>query len=497
MPGGDVVSDDSAREDPGRARRWPLVVDLDGTLTPTDTLIESLVRCVKRSPLTLLRLPFWLLRGRAGFKEALASHAGISPAQLPYRTPLLEYLRTERAAGRRLVLATAAHRSIAEGVATHLGLFDTVLATRVGCNLKGPAKLQAVRESVGADFVYAGDSPADLPIWKGSRAAILVGVTARTAAEVGRHVPVERAFPAEPAGPAVWLRALRVHQWLKNLLLFVPLLTAFSFMEPGNVATMAAAFLAFSLAASASYLVNDLWDLESDRDHPRKRLRPFASGALPILPGIAVAAGALGLALIVASAVSYGFLVMVVLYIALTSAYSWVLKKYVLIDVLMLSILYTWRILAGSVAIGITTTFWLLAFSVFMFLSLALVKRCAELVSLEQTGVDATRGRDYRVTDLVVLWPLGVGAALSAVVVFGLFISAPQTQVRYATPHLLWVVAIALVYWLARLWVKTSRGEMHDDPVVYALKDRGSRLTILGMVAVMLFAHFVEVASLV
>lgn len=468
----------------------PLVVDLDGTLTPTDTLVESLVKLVKQSPLNLLRLPVWLMKGRAGFKEAVASRADISAEQLPYREPLLVYLREEKAKGRQIVLATAAHHTIAVRVAKHLGLFDQVLATQSDRNLKGVAKLHAIQEKVGGAFVYAGDSQADLPIWRAAQAAVLVSVSNDIAATVRRDVPIEREFPQAGAGLAVWLRALRVHQWLKNLLLFVPLLTAFSFMDIGKLASLALAFLAFSLAASATYIVNDLWDLENDRVHPRKRLRPFASGRLPILHGLAVAAGALLLAFVLAFAVSTGFFLMLLLYLVLTSAYSWVLKEYVLIDVLLLSILYTLRILAGSVAIGITISSWLLAFSVFIFLSLALVKRCAELASLDVSGAAATSGRDYRVTDLVVLWPLGLGAALAAIVVFGLFISAPETQGRYGTPHLLWLVAIGLIYWLARLWIKTSRGEMHDDPVVYAIQDRGSRVTVFAIIAVMLAAHF-------
>ena len=468
----------------------PLVVDLDGTLTPTDTLVESLVKLVKQSPLNLLRLPVWLMKGRAGFKEAVASRADISAEQLPYREPLLVYLREEKAKGRQIVLATAAHHTIAVRVAKHLGLFDQVLATQSDRNLKGVAKLHAIQEKVGGAFVYAGDSQADLPIWRAAQAAVLVSVSNDIAATVRRDVPIEREFPQAGAGLAVWLRALRVHQWLKNLLLFVPLLTAFSFMDIGKLASLALAFLAFSLAASATYIVNDLWDLENDRVHPRKRLRPFASGRLPILHGLAVAAGALLLAFVLAFAVSTGFFLMLLLYLVLTSAYSWVLKEYVLIDVLLLSILYTLRILAGSVAIGITISSWLLAFSVFIFLSLALVKRCAELASLAGSGAAATSGRDYRVTDLVVLWPLGLGAALAAIVVFGLFISAPETQGRYGTPHLLWLVAIGLIYWLARLWIKTSRGEMHDDPVVYAIQDRGSRVTVFAIIAVMLAAHF-------
>jgi 4-hydroxybenzoate polyprenyltransferase and related prenyltransferases len=442
--------------------------------------------------MNLLRIPFWLMQGRAGFKGTIAEHADITAELLPYCEPLLDYLREEKVKGRRIVLATAAHRSIAEGVAKYLGLFDQVLATEAGHNLKGKAKLQAIQNHVGNEFVYAGDSHADVPIWKAAQSAVMAGVSASTAEIIRQEVYVEREFQKDSEGCSLWLRALRVHQWLKNLLLFVPLLTAFSFFDFDKLTFMAMAFMAFSFAASATYMVNDLWDLENDRAHPRKRLRPFASARLPILNGLVVATGALILAIFLAFSVSNGFLTMLLLYLVLTSAYSWVLKEYVLIDVLMLSLLYTLRIVAGSAAIGITTSSWLLAFSVFIFLSLALVKRCAELVSLEQNGVAAIRGRDYRVTDLAVLWPLGIGAALSAVVVFGLFISAPETQARYGTPQMLWLVALGLIYWLARLWIKTSRGEMHDDPVVYAIKDHGSRISILAMVVVMLLAHFLS-----
>lgn len=478
------------------ATNTPIVVDLDGTLTPTDTLVESIIQLVKQSPLNLLRLPLWLLRGRAGLKDAVAAHASISAENLPYREPLLGYLRNEKEKGRRIILATAAHKTIAHDISAHLNLFDEVLATEAGNNLKGKAKLEAIRQRFGDEFVYAGDSQADISIWKAAKAAILVDVTPGVAAAVRRDVPVEQEFPGEDAGLAVWLRALRVHQWLKNLLLFVPLLTAFSFMDIGKLATMVVAFLAFSLAASATYIVNDLWDLENDRAHPRKCLRPLASAQIPIMHGLVVAAAILVFALVMAFTVSKGFFLMLLLYLVLTSTYSWVLKEYVLIDVIMLSLLYTLRILAGSVAIGITTSSWLLAFSVFVFLSLALVKRCAELVTLDEAGETATRGRDYRVNDLVVLWPLGIGAALSAVVVFGLFISAPGTQERYATPEFMWIVAIGLIYWLARLWIKTSRGEMHDDPMVYAIKDYGSRVTVLAMMTTMLVAHYLSLETL-
>jgi 4-hydroxybenzoate polyprenyltransferase len=470
--------------------RLPLVVDLDGTLTPTDTLAESLVGLAKRSPLDLLQVPFRLLNGRAEFKGWVAARAGVSPERLPYREALVAYLRDEKQNGRCIVLATAAHRSIAEGVSAHLGLFDEVLATQDGRNLKGEAKLEAIRGKLGGEFVYAGDSAADRAIWKAAKAAVLVGVAPGIADSIRKEVPVEREFAAEEGGLAVWLRAFRVHQWLKNLLLFVPLLTAFSFFDVWKLVTTVIAFFAFSFAASASYVFNDLWDLDNDRAHPRKRQRPFASGRIPIAQGVVAAGVSLVVALLLASAVSKNFLYMLLLYLAITSAYSWVLKERALIDVLTLSLLYTLRILAGSVAIGIPSSSWQLAFSAFIFLSLALVKRCAELVSLEQTGQGSAPGRDYRVTDLAVLWPLGVGSALSAVVVFGLFISTDETRARYATPELLWLVALGLVYWLARLWIKTSRGKMDDDPMVYAVEDSGSLMAVSFMIAVTLIAHF-------
>ena len=468
----------------------PLVVDLDGTLTPTDTLVESVIQFIKQSPLNIFRVFVWLMLGRAGFKGQIAARVDMAADLLPYRQDLLDYLHSERGKGRTIILATAAHRSIADNVAAYLGIFDGVLASDANHNLKGRHKLAAIRHQFGDDFVYAGDCLADVPIWQAARAAVLVGVSPGLAQTVSRAVKIERAFAAEKAGLSTWLKALRVHQWLKNLLLFVPLLTAFSFADLGQWFTMLIAFMAFSLAASATYIVNDLWDLDNDRAHPRKRLRPFASCKIPIVHGVLIAGLALMSACLLAWTVNAEFFMILAMYVVLTSIYSWLLKEYVLVDVLMLALLYTLRILAGSVAVGIVTSSWLLAFSAFLFFSLALVKRCAELVSLAHAGATATRGRDYRVTDLMILWPLGVSAALSAVVVFGLFINAPETQSRYATPQLLWLVAIGLIYWLGRLWIKTSRGEMHDDPVIYAIKDRGSRITVLVMVGILLAAHF-------
>jgi 4-hydroxybenzoate polyprenyltransferase/phosphoserine phosphatase len=461
----------------------PLVVDLDGTLTPTDTLVESMLMLFRRGPLWWLRMLTWLFGGRAQFKRRVSDHASLAMAQLPWREPLLDWLRAERRRGRRLVLATAADQRIAHAVAEHLQLFDTVLATRDGHNLKGVNKLEAIRREVGTAFVYAGDHAADLPIWAGARGAVVVGArpdVARRAAEVA---PVERSFDREAGGPAAWLRAMRVHQWLKNLLLFVPLLTSFQWSNWQGVAAVLVAFLSFSLTASGSYLLNDIWDIASDRQHPRKRLRPFASGVLSPLAGVAMSGLLILLGLLSACLVSQPFAAMVAGYLVLTTAYSWSLKRYVLLDALTLAMLYTYRVLAGAVAIQVPVTPWLLAFAVFLFISLALVKRCAELVSMQQMGQQRAGGRDYAVEDLVVLWPLGVGCSLSAVVVFGLYLGTEQAQSAYGRSPALWLVGVGLIYWQARMWIKTARGEMHDDPIVFALRDQGSRLILLAMVS--------------
>lgn len=471
----------------------PLVVDLDGTLTPTDTLAESVVRAVRRRPANLLRLPLWLLRGRAALKARVADEADFSATHLPLHEPLLAYLREQKASGRQLVLATAAHHSVAGSVSQALGLFDQVLASDAGRNLKGAEKLAAIIERVGPRFAYAGDSACDRPIWAAAEAAIIIG-SPRGSRQLRSSGRIEQEFAVERAGPSTWLRALRVHQWLKNLLLFVPLLTSFAFLDPPSVLAAVLGFFAFSCVASATYLVNDLLDLGADRTHPRKRHRPLAAGRIPITTALAVGAGLLCTGLVLAALVNPRFVALLLAYLVLTSAYSWVLKHYVLLDVMMLATLYTLRILAGSVAIGVATSSWLLAFSVFMFFSLALVKRCSELVSLMELSRHKTSGRDYNVTDLLVLWPLGVGAGLCSVVVFGLFISTPDTQLRYASPQLMWLVGLGLMYWLGRLWIKTARGQMHDDPLVFALRDFGSRVTVIAMVAATLAAHFLPAA---
>jgi len=473
----------------------PIVVDLDGTLTPADTLAESLVLAIRRAPSILPRLPLMLAGGRANLKarvaEAVAGHADW-PA-LPYSKPLLDYLAAEKRKGRRIVLATAANRAIADSVATHLGLFDAVLASDHGNNCKGRKKLEAILTSEGSEFIYAGDSAADMELWAFSKRAILVGVGNAVRARVrAAGITVIKEIHHPVAGTAEWIRALRLHQWLKNLLLFVPLLTSFTFLDLHKTTALVAAFFAFSFCASGTYLLNDLWDLSNDRRHPRKKNRALASARISIAHGLGAAAvlGLLGIGIAATLALKFGAIL--ILYILLTTLYSWTLKSMILIDVILLALLYTLRIVAGAAAADIVPSVWLLGFSVFVFLSLALIKRCAELVAIRQTGGEFASGRDYRVSDLVVLWPMGTASFLCAVIVFSLFASGADVASRYATPQMLWLVAVCLIYWLGRLWIKTARGEMDDDPLVYAIRDFGSRVSIAVMLVGVLAARFIS-----
>ena len=453
-----------------------LAVDLDGTLLRTDSLWESLLLLLRERPLSLGPLVLALLKGRAEFKAHVAELTLPDVAALPLNEPLLDWLADERRAGRHLVLATAADQRIAAAVAERVGLFDAVLASDAGRNLKGGSKANALVTRFGrGGFDYAGDAYADLPVWRAARRAIVVGGPALERA-ARRVAEVERVFAPGQGRPAALLRALRPHQWAKNLLILLPLLAAHRLDAPGLLAAVLA-FIAFGLTASAVYLINDLLDLGADRRHPRKCRRPFASGELPLAWGLMIAP----LLLIAAMTLSLWalpplFTLVLGGYFLLTSAYSFGLKRSPILDVLLLAALYTVRVIAGAAAVTVAPSFWLLAFSMFIFLSLALSKRYTELLGLLQRGELTAAGRGWHVDDLPLVQSLGTSAGLTCVLVLALYVDSAQAQRLYATPEALWLICPLLLYWISRLWFKTHRGEMHDDPVVFALRDRTSLL---------------------
>jgi 4-hydroxybenzoate polyprenyltransferase len=371
-------------------------------------------------------------------------------------------------------------------VAEHLGLFDTVLASDGQCNLSGARKAAALTQRYGAGgFDYAGNGRVDLHVWRHARAAWVVNAPGGLHRAAAGLTLVAGHLPAEGGGLRGWLRAIRVHQWLKNLLVLVPLLASHRFLEAPAVLAALATFAAFSLCASGVYVLNDLFDLTADRQHPRKRLRPFAAGELPLLHGMAatVLLSVAGLALGFAVNLRTGLVL--VAYCACTLAYSLFLKRKAMVDVLLLAGLYTLRIIAGTVAIAAAMSFWLLAFSMFIFLSLAMLKRYTELALLLANGRSAANGRGYNVEDLALLQSLGGSSGYLAVLVFALYINSPESLALYSHHKALWLVCPLLLYWISRAWMVARRGEMNDDPVVFAVTDRVSQgvIVLCGLLA--------------
>ncbi len=469
----------------------PLCVDLDGTLIRSDILVESAFALLKQSPLLVLAMPFWLFRGRQHLKLQIARRVALDVEALPYDDVVVDFLRQQQADGRRLVMATATNERLAGAVADHLGIFDEVLASNADANLKGDRKQETLVRRYGErGFDYAGDAWADLKVWSGARHAILVRPSARLSRIANQRFNVERVFESDNRSVAFYLRAMRLHQWVKNLLIFIPLLAAQKVAEPQLLLQALIAFLVFGLCASSVYVLNDLLDLSADRRHPRKRLRPFASGAIPITHGVAM----IPLLLLVAAAFAYLlspiFAVVLAGYYALTLAYSLWLKQRVLVDVLTLASLYTIRVIAGAAAVAVAPSFWLLAFSMFLFLSLAMVKRYAELIEVEAKGGEQILGRGYQIVDLETLTSLGAASGYVSVLVLAFYINSPDVQIPYGLPQAIWLVCPIMLYWISRMWFAARRGKMHDDPIVYAAKDNISRWCFVTVVLVLALAVF-------
>ncbi|MBL0920124.1 MAG: UbiA family prenyltransferase [Hydrogenophaga sp.] len=471
----------------------PLYVDLDGTLTPSDTLHESAMLFICRHPMNLLRMLGWLGRGKAGFKRALADAVQPEPARLPWREDFIQFLRAEHARGRTLVLASAADERIGQRVAAHLGVFSAVLGTADGGrNLSRAAKREAITahaRSLGHErWAYAGNSNDDIAVWDGAAQAIAVNAPAGVLRRLQQQHPAAQVFEHHPTSLKTVLRAIRLKQWSKNGLIFLPLLAAHS-LDPQLWLQVIAAFIAFGLCASATYLVNDLLDLPNDRVHRIKRLRPLAAGTVTIATavplGVAMLVAAFGLAIWV----GWPFTLVLAIYTALTLAYSMRWKRIALFDVLLLATLYTLRIGAGAAATGVDLSNWLLAISIFLFLSLALVKRCAELEEAVDEHSALAPGRGYQPRDLPSLRSMGMSSGFMAVLVLALYIDSPVSRSLYAQPDVLWAASPVLLLWIMRIWLKTGRRELHgEDPLAFALKDPFSWATLAVMICIGLLA---------
>lgn len=483
----------SAQIFPATEAPLPLCVDLDGTLIRTDTLLESVLLMLKRNPLLLFMLPLWLLRGRACLKQQIARRVTLDAPSLPYNLEFLKYLTEEHRAGRRLVLATAADRRLALQVADYLALFSEVIASDGVHNLAGEHKLQRLIERFGPQqFDYAGNAAVDLSIWRQAAHAIVVHAPERIAARVPEVAAVREVFPAPHAGRhriRIFLKAIRIHQWVKNALLFVPLMTSHHWADVADVLRDVYAFFAFSLCSSGVYLLNDLLDLEADRAHTTKCKRPLASGDLPLGAGmLAIPALFAGSAVIAGTLLPPSFGIALSAYLVLTMAYSFYLKQIALLDVLVLALLYTTRIAAGATAIHVVLSQWLLAFSMFLFLSLALVKRFSELREIRASDRHAAKGRGYLAADLEQLASLGAASGYISVLVLALYINSHQVMALYQHPKVLWLICPLILYWISRVWLLAHRGQMHQDPIVFALRDKASYSLALASAVIMILA---------
>ncbi|HUG62249.1 MAG TPA: UbiA family prenyltransferase [Methylomirabilota bacterium] len=461
----------------------PLVVDLDGTLLRTDLFVECLIGWVAARPSRLALVAGRTPKARAELKARVAGDVDIAERAFPVRQDLLDHLHAESARGRRIYLATATDRKWAECIADRFAVFDGVFASDGETNLKGAAKADALVAAFGAgNFDYIGDSAADLAVWAVARRAIAVDASRRVRGRLAALQPGFDTLSPRPSPLRPLVKAMRVHQWAKNLLVFLPALAAHRF-DLATLVALALTFVAFGLVASAVYVVNDLVDLQSDRDHRRKRARPFASGDLPVRTGLAMAPILFCAGLAIAASVSPMLLAVLAAYVAVTSAYSAWLKRKPIVDVAALAALYTVRLVAGGVAAGVILSPWLLGFSTFLFLSLALVKRLTELRSRLDEGRGDPLGRGYRLDDIPVLMSLASAAGYAAVVVLALYIESSDMRGLYHTPHGLWAAAGLLLFWISRVLLLAQRGEMHDDPIVFAFSDWTSRMTG-GLVAI-------------
>lgn len=449
----------------------PLVVDLDGTLIHSDLLWEAMLLFLRTHPLQAWRLPLWLLLGKAGFKQKLAAAVCPDATTLPYDRALVEFIQQERRQGRTIVLATGSERRFAQAVADHLQLFDEVHATDEGRNLTSHEKASHLRSLYGEKgYDYIGNAACDRAVWLGSRNAF--SVTRKPFLLADGRSTGQLGTMRGGRGRAL-LKAVRPRQWLKNLLVFVPMLAGHQ-LDLDTALLSLLAFAAFSLCASSAYLLNDALDASDDRVHPEKRHRPLAAGTLP-LPVAMLASPLMALAAIgIAAASGPQLLLALAVYFVSTLLYSFHLKRLLMVDVVTLALLYSMRIIGGAAATGIALSSWLLGFSFFVFLSLAMLKRYSELFNLNRQGKQTARGRGYTTADKVPVGVMGVCSAFMSVLVFMLYFGSPDVLVLYARPAWLAGVVPLLVLWLGRLWILAARGQIHEDPVLYVSRDRVS-----------------------
>lgn len=472
--------------------KLPLCVDLDGTLSKSDTLHELLLLALKTKPWVLIKCLFWVFESKSIFKSKLSQEIELNPASLVYNQSIINYIQKERGS-REVYLVTGSHQKTALSVSEHLGFFDGVLATDHEINLTGLQKRNALCARFGNNqYEYIGNESKDYSVWETAGLVSAVSSNEDFIKGVRSKYPEANVFREKSASLKDYLKAIRLHHWSKNALIFVPLLLDHRVFDFDAFILLIIAFLSFSMLASASYILNDLLDLHADRANPYKAKRAFASCLIPIQQAVYLMFGIVGCSIFLAAFLPLGFSLMAGIYALVTLCYSFKFKKVAIFDVCILASLFTSRVIAGAFAIGSGLSFWLLAFSMFFFLSLAIAKRVSELSNIAQRNGDvAAIGRGYSVQDIPVLMSSGIASGYISILVVSLYINSENVTANYVYPEVLWLICPLLMYWIGRIWLKTGRGEMSEDPIVFALRDS------VSLKAFTLISLIVLIASLI
>ena len=465
----------------------PLIIDLDGALVRSDLLVESFFAAIGTDYRRIPPLLWALIRGKAAFKSSIAECATVNATHIPYDTDVLKMVDEARSEGRPVYLASASNKRYVSTIAAHLGRFQGWFASDNDRNLSSTTKAQLLIKEFGeGNFDYIGNDQADLAVWRAARCRIAVHPSRSVRLNLLAIDPTAVVVEPPAGRLKAWVKLLRCHQWAKNGLIFVPVLTAQRF-DLVSIGQATLAFFAFSLAASSIYILNDLIDLDADRRHPTKKLRPLAAGTVPIFEAMIVSPLLMLAALALASAVSLWFSAVLVSYAVLGTAYSFALKRKLIVDIIVLATLYTIRVIGGAAAISVLVSEWLLGFSMFIFTALALIKRYVELTALRERNLPDLTRRNYRKTDVEIVGALAAASGFNAVTIFCLYISSDTVRHMYSRPILLWFICPILMYWLGRALVMAHRRNMDDDPLVFALKDWNSRIAF-AMILAILFA---------
>ncbi len=455
-----------------------VIIDLDNTLVRTDLLLEAAIQFLKRNPFRILKLIGWALKGPLTLKKNLEHQIKIDPLILPYDPKVIDLIREYKRQGFRVLIASASPASWVREVSHHLNLFEGALGTDSE-NLKGIKKYEAIVKNFGVtEFIYVGDDYSDIAIWQRCKSAVVVNGTKETIAALSHEGIKHKIIESRPNYIKTVAKLIRVRQWPKNALLFLPVVAAHA-LESASLLSLICGFFGFSFAASSVYIFNDLFDVSSDRQHHSKKSRPIASGDISFFNSIALFILMVVLSLGLGFAAGIPFIKVVVGYWFLNLVYTLYFKKQVVLDILVLSGMYTIRLYAGAAITLTPISNWLLAFSTFFFFGLACVKRYIELLRMK--GIHAA-GRGYSYEDADIVRILGVGSGLISILVLLLYIQSPEVSQLYKDQSLMWFMVPIMLFWNARLWVLTGRGQVDDDPVIFALKDGWSWICLISLV---------------